>query len=357
MGTLIKCMLISFLIVVAFVFPLILISQEADAASGSISIAPGETKFINLGYATEDSLLYWGLSPSLGWGWYYWIQNPSGTQFSFEDLINGYWADEVGNWSMGFNNFITQTISIQYTIFNVIPKISIDSPSDNSYVNSLNVTISGSIDSYAHNVAVSINGLEDKTAERNYNNWSTNISLLEGENRIYAKATFFWGDWAFTYYDLIYVYTDFVNPDLEIISPLQDARLRGGDVTINFECSDDSGISKREIKVDASNWQTILGNSTTIFIATGEHTIHIRITDLAGNQVTKTKTFSVDSDVFGFGGPYYGLPTIAIILTIVLALAFFILRMRKKKRMASEIHSSEELPIKTEGLIEEKHAK
>lgn len=115
-------------------------------------------------------------------------------------------------------------------------------------------------------------------------------------------------------------------PTIVELTPVEGASVRGNDVEVTWEVYDGFGVALTEINIDGVEWLTIdtsaegLG-SMMVELGHGEHTIKLRATDSAGNVIIDSVTFDVDSAALSFGGPYYGLPLIALIGAAVAAVA------------------------------------
>ncbi|MFH1579625.1 MAG: hypothetical protein ABIE25_05630 [Thermoplasmatota archaeon] len=89
---------------------------------------------------------------------------------------------------------------------------------------------------------------------------------------------------------------DSVSPSLTIISP-SNASFVAGTVDMTWLCSDSNSIAKREVKVDASDWQSTNVNAFSTHVADGTHTFQVRVTDLAGNVALAETTVVSDTVV------------------------------------------------------------
>ena len=86
--------------------------------------------------------------------------------------------------------------------------------------------------------------------------------------------------------------------------------------------------------IDGLSGGAVTGNQTQhVKLSNGEHTVSITVTDYAGNTVTKNVTFEVNARALIFGGPYYGLPLVAIIVGVI-SVGFFIALTVVRKRHA-----------------------
>ena len=67
-----------------------------------------------------------------------------------------------------------------------------------------------------------------------------------------------------------------------------------------------------------------------------EHTISVRLTDIAGNSVTKTTTFVVDTNVFSPTGPYAALPLYFLLFAVAIIVALILLLRQRKRRLRTK---------------------
>ncbi len=131
------------------------------------------------------------------------------------------------------------------------------------------------------------------------------------------------------------VKVDTTPPILTSLAP--SGRVTTSTVTVTWASIDaDSGIAGFAVSVDGGAFQSAgLNQYLTLTLADGTHTITVRATDAAGNSVTQTTTFTVDTNIFSFTGPYGGLVTVALIVAVAVAiLALLLLRRRRKASTA-----------------------
>ncbi len=102
-------------------------------------------------------------------------------------------------------------------------------------------------------------------------------------------------------------------------------------VPISWEVRDNtSGVARYELSVDGSAFGDVGNASDTLTLADGVHTVTLRATDVAGNNVTQTATFRVDTNPFSFSGPLAGIPTV-LTIAVVVAAAFVLWYRRRPK--------------------------
>jgi hypothetical protein len=122
-------------------------------------------------------------------------------------------------------------------------------------------------------------------------------------------------------------------PTVSVTGPQFGAHIRGDYVDVTWQSSDNIGIVLTEVKTDGMDWRPVTGyEAKHIWFGSGYHVVQIRVTDHAGNQAISTISFRNDNGAFSFGGPYYGLPTVAIIVGVILVGLFIALTLLKKRR-------------------------
>jgi len=96
-----------------------------------------------------------------------------------------------------------------------------------------------------------------------------------------------------------------------------------------------SGMNRTEYSLDGGAFQTCVGGSLELTgLADGDHDLVLRVTDNAGNIVTKSVSFTVNTNLFSVSGPvgpWLDVGLIAIALAAVFALVFLMRRRKKAK--------------------------
>jgi hypothetical protein len=111
-----------------------------------------------------------------------------------------------------------------------------------------------------------------------------------------------------------------------------------GKAVIQWTVSDDGNDLIVMISVDGDNFIEVPGTSyTTGVLPPGDHTIQLKITDSAGNQVDETWTFTIeeekDEESGGSGGFIAVIILIAVVLIIgIIGAVIFIFRKKKEKK-------------------------
>ena len=206
--------------------------------------------------------------------------------FSLEDgvytiLVRAY--DLVGN----FNE-----TSVTFTIDTTAPTLVISSPTNGSYVNSANVTIS-----WAGSDATVISYYEVRIDSGDW-------SMLNGTNMIFNDL----GDGSHNVtvraYDLLGNHRnvtssfkiDTVAPTVNITSPSNGTYVMSSSLTVKWTANDDSSVAHQLMKVDNGTWKEMPRNySSMTGLRDGNHTIGVKIIDIAGNNATMYISVVIDT--------------------------------------------------------------
>ena len=190
----------------------------------------------------------------------------------------------------------TATVSIALTVDTVNPTVAITSPADGATLDSTSVVVSGTA---SDNVAVEM--VELSLDGTNYvlatgtTSWSGTLTLAEGPNTIFARATDTAGN---TVTVSIAATVDTVSPTISITSPADGSALPSTSVTVSGTASDDVAVAKVELSTDGTTWILAAGTapwSGTLTLAEGPNTIFARATDTSGNTATVSIAVTVDT--------------------------------------------------------------
>ncbi len=179
------------------------------------------------------------------------------------------------------------------------PTVNITNPGDNSIFNSSHIPIEWSGED---NNAV--DHYEVKYDSYSYTNVGSNnsyefVNISNGEHDFSVKAVDGWGNKA---EDNITVIVDTVRPIIEINSPKEGVVYPSDNITINWSSSNnatDLGISNNKIRRDnVSGWKNLSSTTKKSYynLNNGQHEVHIRTSDEAGNTATTNVTFTIDTD-------------------------------------------------------------
>ena len=95
-----------------------------------------------------------------------------------------------------------------------------------------------------------------------------------------------------------------------------------------------SQVDHIDVSVDRGTPQTLSATATNLALSglsDGEHTVTITVVDRAGNSVTRTVTFRVDTSFFSPSGPYGSFGIIGVSLIVIAAIIAAIVILRKRR--------------------------
>lgn len=295
---------------------------------------PGD--IIRWHWTTPDNLTFKLVNtPSMTW--YLNLSNDDG----FAVVGSGYYA----LWWHNNNMTHGDEANVTFDVLVYTPELTIKSPVYLQSFNTQRISLSGTFDGYGKGVLVGLD--DDHMREATISKWTWSIDdfmLNEGTNTIIVRS-YYWldplGRENLTIDRTVQVISDTSVPSAEINVPLSGSQLKGNDVTILWNCSDSTGIRRVDLKVDGHDWYTVHYGETwgqgyeRLRLSDGEHTVQVRVTDLGGNQATASSTFTINSNAFGFAGPYYGLPFVGIIVGVLVAAIYAFLTIRKQTSVPS----------------------
>ena len=293
MGASVRCLFICMIVVISFIGSAIVIPKQADAATGTITVAPGETKYISFGTANVGTLLLWSLSISyLGWSLTYWLETPNGTHLPVYYDVYGIGVIYSGIWRMGFNipSSGIWSATIDYEVHKTHPLIVIFSPTNGESLNTTTFLISGTVDSWADEVSITTDGTNYEIANLVSQNWNKQMTLTEGQYTIHAKETIRWGTLSATYYDKIDLIIDLTAPSIIITTPADGSYSSQKNITLWWNGSDElPGVINYEVCLDNGTWNNLgthpQGDIGFRFsdLQSDVHVLKVRATDKAGN--------------------------------------------------------------------------
>ena len=173
----------------------------------------------------------------------------------------------------------------------VLPTLTIVSPTNNSYGTSGLITLHWTIGNVGSGLAkteISTNG----TTWTTVNGSSQTLSLADGPYTVSVRATSNVGNVNQTSVSFI---VDTVKPVIVIESPNRGSYSANNSVMVQWNASDAaSGIAKTEISTDGTTWTTVTGNSDILTFSLGPHTVYVKVTDNAGNTNQTSASFTID---------------------------------------------------------------
>lgn len=170
--------------------------------------------------------------------------------------------------------------SISFTVDTTAPVVTITAPNESGYVKNGLVTWTVNDVSSVDMTEVSTDGL----------NWtvvsgtSHTFTLADGTHTVHVRVR---DQVGLVGSDSVTFTIDTTAPVLLITSPTEGSYNNTGSVILKWTASDTNGIVKTEVSKDGSAWTTVTGLSSTVSgLTDGPWTIHVRVTDPAGNSVT-----------------------------------------------------------------------
>lgn len=168
----------------------------------------------------------------------------------------------------------------------VSPTIDITSPSNNMFVNSSSITVTGTSSDLFGIENITVNGvLATGTTD-----WSANIQLVEGLNLITVVATDYFGN---TNTTSIYVTCDLTPPFIKILSPINNQIYNNNSVNLNYTISEPT--MSEWYSLDGGNNISHSGNTTLDDLPDGTHNVTVFANDSAGNMGSAVVNFSIDT--------------------------------------------------------------
>jgi len=206
------------------------------------------------------------------------------------------------------------------------PELEITAPEDGSYVASQTVTVtwSASDESGVNITMIYVDG-ELKAvlgAETSY----TISGLSEGSHQVKVVV-----------YDRVYLSSeatvnftvDITNPTVTIVSPEEGAHVTAGNITVEFNVTDNIGIDKIEVYLDGELVATLPGTAreVSVNLTPGSHAISIVAYDYAGNQGSALVNVVAEAPA----PPWYLYGGIAVVVIIVVVgVLVYLVKIRKK---------------------------
>ena len=192
------------------------------------------------------------------------------------------------------------------------PDITITAPTSGASFTTATITVSGTAsDESLDKVQVKV-GSGDWTDASGTTAWSTTVTLDQGPNTIYARASDASGNSREVQVDDVsYVVEgseDTTPPTVSIDSPSDGDAFTTTTITVSGTASDNEGVSKVQVKVDSGDWMDATGTTSWSKIVTtshGMHTIEVRAIDTTGNP-SETASITVACNPPSSGGSTNG---------------------------------------------------
>ena len=181
----------------------------------------------------------------------------------------------------GLEDSETRTVVLDTTA----PAITVVSPADNASLNSVWITVTGSIDS-AGTVEATVNGGSPQAATLTGSEFSVALSLQPGSNTVQITATDLHGNDSSVSRTL---FSDPTAPSLQVTAPGQDISTDQSSITLQGTIFDNLTLVQVTVSVDGQEYTpTVVAGSfqqsITLPLAK-QYAIVVTATDLLGNQV------------------------------------------------------------------------
>ncbi|WXG41878.1 MAG: Ig-like domain-containing protein [Candidatus Freyarchaeum deiterrae] len=221
-----------------------------------------------------------------------WTNVSASPSYTFTSVTNGTHTVDVVAFDLAGNN---ATASVSFNVDTIPPTVTITSPTMGVLLNTSSVTVNwtGSDDT-------GISYYEVRNDSSSWINMGTSTSytftsLSDGSHTVYVMAFDLAGNNATTSVSFT---VDTTPPTVTITSPSNNAMLNTSSVTVNWTGSDaTSGISYFEVRIDGGTWLNASASLSHTFtgVSNGSHTVYVMAFDLAGNNVTASVPFNVDT--------------------------------------------------------------
>ncbi|MCJ7489944.1 MAG: Ig-like domain-containing protein, partial [Thermoplasmata archaeon] len=187
-------------------------------------------------------------------------------------------TDEAGNLASAIVNF---TVDVD------APVVDITYPTDGLLLDEDSVTVTLTVSDMDATLEMK---LDDGAWQPVTGTSHTLTDLSDGEHTVIVKAT---DDASNEGEDSVTFNVDTTPPTVSVTAPEEDAILGSSSVVVTWTAAD---AVTTERSVDGGAWLTVVGTSVTISsLVDGEHTISIRVADVAGHEATDSVTVLVDT--------------------------------------------------------------
>ncbi len=225
----------------------------------------------------------------------------------------------------------TQTsVFLQVTVDTTPPSVTITSPKDNPWTNTSSLNVAFTATDATSGVASLTLAVDGGTAVDVTNQASRTITgLSDGTHDVTLTATDAAGNSATATADFR---VDTVNPTVTFSAPADGATFTTTTVEVDWQVSDSgSGVATVRMSLDGGSYQTLSPGGTTAYagLSDGQHTVTVVATDAAGNTVTKSVSFTVNTEFLGSNVLTAGIIGAIVIIVVVVALVVWRMRSRK----------------------------
>jgi hypothetical protein len=275
-------------------------ASAVELSGTSPPIAPGTSWSKWIGWFDPGDIIEWS-----------WYTADSALEFDLQHIVNGeirhWWdladndgilVDSAGDYHLSWYNTGFFSPTVTYAAFGFTPSLTIAAPDSGAYLRQSSASVQGEFDGYADGVLVGLDAQHLHDATTVGTDWGIDtLGLNTGLNTILVRAYYLFGYYSFQNYSInrvVQVTVDTAMPELEVVAPHAGDYVRGT-VEVSWICSDNTGIAKREVQVDASSWVEVANNTYATELADGSRTIRVRVADLAGNSVLAEITVISDT--------------------------------------------------------------
>ena len=223
------------------------------------------------------------------------------------------------------------TVYLGVTVDTTAPTVAISSPAGNPWINRSSLTVAFSAADSTSGLASLTLGLDNGAPANVLGQTSYALTLIaDGVHQLTLTATDAAGNSATA---TAGVRVDTAPPSVTLTAPAAGASLSSSTVQVEWSVTDSgSGVGTVQMALDNGSYQTLSPGGSLSYsgVSDGQHTIRIRATDVAGNAVTKSVSFSVTAAAPADNTLLYaGLAAAVIIIVVIVALVVW--RMRKPK--------------------------
>jgi len=122
-------------------------------------------------------------------------------------------------------------------------------------------------------------------------------------------------------------------------APIVTTKLNGhvftsSQLLFNWTCIDNiSGVGSIELSIDGAPYRMYGGTQSNITfqgLSDGQHSLSIRVTDLAGNKAVSAIGFIVDTNPISPQGPYGPVPLIVLVIAAVLGIGLWARHVKRR---------------------------
>lgn len=176
--------------------------------------------------------------------------------------------------------------SVTFAVDTTPPSVTITAPAEGAIIASSSVSVTWTAaDAYSTEYSV------DGGAWLAVSGTSVTLSSLsDGEHTVTVRVSDEAGNEA---EDTVGFAVDTADPSVSITSPEDGAVIDSSSVALAWTATD---VDTTEYSVDGGSWLAVTGTSVTVSsLADGEHTISVRVTDVAGNTAMDSVAVTVDT--------------------------------------------------------------